>query len=132
MAVVIVSWPGLARPSTTLPPPALPVADGRHKAGHDTGRPVPLFYRLCGKRRTLQPDRQSIRSPAAFRLWQGNRICSPQHLQPTALAVRVFRYEWGPALALDDRGGASQPCMPRRLTQQDGEEAPCLNYRTLS
>src|SRR3954465_11349969 len=38
----------------------------------------------------------------------------------------------GPALALDDRGGASQPCMPRRLTQQDWEEAPCLNYRTLS
>src|SRR3954464_1964715 len=27
---------GLPPPSTTLPPPAPPVVDGRHKAGHDT------------------------------------------------------------------------------------------------
>src|SRR3954454_4241900 len=34
--VATVSWPGLARPPTTLPPPAPPVVDGRHMAGHDT------------------------------------------------------------------------------------------------
>jgi hypothetical protein len=35
--LVPVSWPGMARPSTPLPVSALPVVDGRHKAGHDTG-----------------------------------------------------------------------------------------------
>src|SRR3954454_6321526 len=42
--VATVSWPGLARPPTTLPPPAPPVVDGRDKAGHDTkGAPAPYF-----------------------------------------------------------------------------------------
>src|SRR5690242_13491914 len=31
------SWPGLTRPSTSLPVSAPPVVDGRHKAGHDAG-----------------------------------------------------------------------------------------------
>jgi hypothetical protein len=44
MVVAIVSWPGLARPPTTLIPSAPPVVDGRLKAGHDTmGRPARYF-----------------------------------------------------------------------------------------
>src|SRR5690242_16094851 len=35
--VPTVSWPGLARPSTSLPVLAPQVVDGRHKAGHDAG-----------------------------------------------------------------------------------------------
>src|SRR4051794_2791757 len=34
--VTPVSWPGLARPSTSLPTSAPPVVDGRAKPGHDT------------------------------------------------------------------------------------------------
>src|SRR4051794_11604917 len=45
--VPTVSWPGLARPPTPLPPPAPPVVGGRHKAGHDTmGDTSPLFYTM--------------------------------------------------------------------------------------
>src|SRR3954470_22153878 len=43
-AVASVSRPAFAEPSTTLPPPAPPVVDGRHKAGHDTrGTPARYF-----------------------------------------------------------------------------------------
>src|SRR4051812_48489659 len=42
--VAVASWPDLAQPSTTLPFPASPVVDGRHKAGHDTvGTPARYF-----------------------------------------------------------------------------------------
>src|SRR4051794_10389306 len=52
MVVAIVSWPGLARSSTTLPPPVPPVVDGRHKAGHDTmGTPSCCFDAHAGMSR---------------------------------------------------------------------------------
>jgi 16S rRNA (guanine966-N2)-methyltransferase len=38
-----VSWPGLARPSTSLPSPASQVRDGRPKPGHDTGGAFLVF-----------------------------------------------------------------------------------------
>src|SRR3954470_11399032 len=46
--VPIVSWPGLARPPTTLPPPAPPVVDGRPKAGHDTRGEPARYSNACG------------------------------------------------------------------------------------
>jgi len=38
------SWSDLARPSMILPPSALPVVDGRHKARRDTMPGTPLGY----------------------------------------------------------------------------------------
>src|SRR4051812_3650899 len=61
--VAVASWPDLAQPSTTLPFPASPVVDGRHKAGHDTvGTPARYFN--------------------AYRAWPGHpRLCPLQHRQ---------------------------------------------------
>jgi 16S rRNA (guanine966-N2)-methyltransferase len=43
-APVPVSWPGLARPSTTSPPPAPQVVDGRAKPDHDTKGGASLVF----------------------------------------------------------------------------------------
>jgi crotonobetainyl-CoA:carnitine CoA-transferase CaiB-like acyl-CoA transferase len=42
--VSFVSWPGLARPSTTFPGSAPQVVDGRHEAGHDTVRAPSRYF----------------------------------------------------------------------------------------
>src|SRR3954453_6061083 len=71
-AVAIVSWPGLARPSTTLPPSALPVVDGRHQAGHDTmGPPTRYFNANAGPagRPAGAVVRQIPSGPGIYEAW---------------------------------------------------------------
>src|SRR3954447_13599296 len=87
MVVAIVSWPGLARSSTTLPPPAPPVVNGRHKAGHDTmGTPACYSDADWGGR----PDVQAVArtwdlSPPCRSTAGTSAVCS--HGSPPAKAA---------------------------------------------
>src|SRR4051794_23245643 len=63
--VATVSWPGLAGPSTTLPPSAPPVVDGRHKAGHDTMGTPARYFNAHGARPVIDepvPAAQRVRT----------------------------------------------------------------------
>src|SRR4051794_38774724 len=89
-AVATVSRPGLARPSTTLPPPAPPVVDGRHKAGHDTrGTPshdlIAYAAQAGHPRPCLIQHRQSWMAGTRPAMTQGGRvptILSPMRRRP--------------------------------------------------
>src|SRR4051812_44752073 len=101
--VAIVSWPGLARPSTTLSPPAPPVVDGRHKPAHDTrGTPSRYLnaYAACAghDKRTTNPPSTP---PVGRRAQTGHRQC-PHTRQETASPPLRLDRKLAPPLAGQD------------------------------
>src|SRR4051794_29060937 len=69
--VAIVSWPGLARPPTTLPPSAPPVVDGRHRPAMTQGGHKPVIS--THMRYKAGQDTEQMGPPARYFTPMGRR-----------------------------------------------------------